>query len=72
MEIDRNTINTLLSLDDARLKFVIDRLASGVGIDLDAFGLRKSSVAEIRKKLASLSDAELELARRQIKEKNGG
>ena len=68
MQLDRNAINTLLSLDDARLKYIIDRMATSIGIDLEAFGLKDRSAYEIRKKLSDLSDEELELARRQINE----
>ena len=72
MQLDRNAINTLLSLDDARLKFVIDRMASSVGIDLDTFELRDRTVSEIRQRLSSLTDEELETARRQIESAKGG
>ena len=66
MQLDRNAINTLLSLDDARLKFIIDRMAESVGIDLDSFGLRNVSIGEIRRKLSSISDEELKRAADQI------
>ena len=66
MQLDRNAIKTLLSLDDARLKFVIDRMAESVGIDLDSFGLRNVNVGEIRQKLSSLTDEELQRAADQI------
>ena len=69
MQLDRNAINTLLSLDDARLKFIIDRMAESVGIDLDSFGLRGGSISQIRQKLQNLTDEELEMAARQIDQK---
>lgn len=69
MQLDRNAINTLLSLDDARLKFIIDRMAESVGIDLDSFGLRGGSISQIRQKLQNLTDEELEMAARQIEQK---
>ena len=72
MQLDRNAINTLLSLDDARLTFVIDRMASSVGIDLDTFELRDRTVSEIRQRLSSLTEEELETARRQIESAKGG
>lgn len=70
MQLDRNAINTLLSLDDARLKFIIDRMAESVGIDIDSFGLRGAHVSQIREKLRNLTDEELERAARQINERN--
>lgn len=69
MQLDRNAINTLLSLDDARLKFIIDRMAESVGIDLDSFGLRGACVSQIRQRLRDLTDEELERAARQIAQK---
>ena len=66
MQLDRNSINTLLALDDAQLKFVINKVAATVGIDTSYFGLKGQDVDVIRRKLLAITDAELEEARRQM------
>ena len=72
MQLDRNSINTLLALDDAQLKFVINKVAATVGIDTSYFGLKGEDVGVIRKRLSSITDAELDEARRQMENKRGG
>ena len=66
MQLDRNSINTLLALDDAQLKFVINKVAATVGIDTSYFGLKGQDVDVISRKLLAITDAELEEARRQM------
>ena len=71
MQLDRRSIDTLLALDDAQLKFVINRVAATVGIDTAYFGLKGQDVDVIRKRLQSITDAELSEARRQMEKKKG-
>ncbi len=72
MQLDRKSIDTLLALDDAQLKFVINRVAATVGIDTAYFGLKGQDVDVIRKRLQSITDAELSEARRQMENKQRG
>ena len=72
MQLDRNSINTLLALDDAQLKFVINRLAVNMGVDIGQFDLNTDDAQKIRRILSSLTDADIALAQRQIDEKRRG
>ena len=66
MKIDKNAVDSLLALDDAQLSFLINHMAQRVGLDLDSFGIRGADIATVRRRLASISDEELERASRQI------
>ena len=59
MQIDRNALEGLLSLNDRQLLTVINRLASGSGIDPSQFNIDVSSVASIRQAISGASDEEL-------------
>ena len=64
MEIKRENIDKLLSLNDWQLKMIIQRLASESGIDPSQFNIDTTSIESIRRALSTASDAEL----RQIAE----
>lgn len=59
MQIDRNALEGLLSLNDRQLLTVINRLASESGIDPSQFNIDVSSVASIRQAISGASDEEL-------------
>ena len=59
MQLDRDSLNKLLSLNDRQLKAVIGRLASESGIDLSAFSLDTKDVAALRSALQSATDEDL-------------
>ena len=59
MQIDRNALEGLLSLNDRQLLTVINRLASESGIDPSQFNIDVSSVASIRRAISGASDEEL-------------
>ena len=59
MQIDRNALEGLLSLNDRQLLSVINRLASESGIDPSQFNIDVSSVASIRQAISGASDEEL-------------
>ena len=59
MQIDRNALEGLLSLNDRQLLTVINRLASESGIDPSQFNIDVSSVASIRQTISGASDEEL-------------
>jgi hypothetical protein len=72
MQLDRKALETLASLDDAQLKFVINRLAVNMGVDIGQFNLNTDDAQKIRRILSSLTDADIALAQRQIDEKRRG
>ena len=59
MQIDRNALEGLLSLNDRQLLSVINRLATESGIDPSQFNIDVSSVASIRQAISGASDEEL-------------
>ena len=59
MEIKRENIDKLLSLNDWQLKMIIQRLATESGIDPSQFNIDTNSIESIRQALATASDAEL-------------
>ncbi len=59
MEIDRKTLDRLLSLNDATLRAVIERAARENGIDLSDFNISDGDVAGIRRALSEATDDDL-------------
>ena len=72
MQLDRKALDTLAALDDAQLKFLINRLAVNMGVDIGQFDLKTDDAQKIRRILSSLTDADIALAQRQIDEKRRG
>lgn len=65
MQINREGLNKLLSLNDFQLKMMINRLAAQSGIDPAQFNIDPSSIESIRKALSSATDADLERIAKQ-------
>ena len=59
MQIDRNALEQLLSLNDRQLKHIIQRLAAESGIDPAEFNIDPKSIESIRSALRSASDEDL-------------
>lgn len=59
MQIDRASLEKLLTLNDRQLKMIITRLAAESGIDPAEFNLDLCDVSALRKALSSASDADL-------------
>ena len=59
MQIDRDSIDKLLTLNDRQLKLIIQRLASESGIDPAQFNIDPKSIASIRSALSGASDEDL-------------
>jgi hypothetical protein len=59
MEINRDSINRLLSLNDRQLKSIIQSLARESGIDPAEFNIDSSSITSIRSALSGASDEDL-------------
>lgn len=59
MEINRDSINRLLSLNDRQLKSIIQSLAKESGIDPTDFNIDTNSIVSIRSALSEASDEDL-------------
>ena len=60
MQINRESLDKLLSLNDFQLKMMINRLAAQGGIDPAQFNIDPSSIESIRRVLSSATDTDLE------------
>ena len=59
MQIDQKTLNKLLSMNDAQLGNVLQKIAAEAGIDPLALGLNPENIDSVRRALGSVSEAEL-------------
>jgi uncharacterized protein YihD (DUF1040 family) len=59
MEIKRENVDKLLSLNDWQLKMIIQKIANESGIDPSQFNIDTNSIDSIRKALSSATDEEL-------------
>jgi len=59
MEINRDSINKLLNLNDRQLKTIIQNLARESGIDPSEFNINTESIESIRSALTGASDEDL-------------
>ena len=60
MQIDRASLEKLLSLNDRQLKLVINKLATDSGIDPGSFNIDLKDIESIRRALSSATDSDLE------------
>ena len=75
MQIDRKTLDGLLSLNDRQLMMIINRIVSESGIDPAQFNIDTNSISSIRSAISGASDAELNMIVEQYqanKKKGGG
>lgn len=59
MQIDREALEKLLTLNDRQLKMVIGKLAADSGIDPASLNIDPTSIESIRRALSSATDADL-------------
>ena len=59
MKLDRKALERLLSLNDAQLQAVIQKLASDYGLDLSSLQIKQGDMASLRRVLQGTSDEEL-------------
>lgn len=62
MQLDRNAINKLLSLNDFQLKVVISRLLKENGIDPSMLNIDTKNMASIRRSLENATDEDIKRA----------
>jgi hypothetical protein len=72
MEINRDAINRLLTLNDKQLKAVIQNIAKESGIDPAEFNIDTNSIASIRGALSGATDEELRRIAQQYEENQKG
>lgn len=66
MQLDRNAVERLLSMNDAQLKFIITKLAVERGLDLSTFNITGDDINSIRYALKTATDADLARATEQL------
>lgn len=62
MQLDRNAINKLLSLNDFQLKIVISRLLKENGIDPSMLNIDTKNMSSIRRSLENATDEDIKRA----------
>jgi hypothetical protein len=67
MNLDKNSLNMLLSLDDAHLSVVIRQLAAGAGIPAESLNLGPNELKGIRQALSIATDGDISRAAELIK-----
>lgn len=72
MKLDKNTIATLLALDDEQLKAVIRGLAARSGVDLGTLNISEQDIAGVRRALSMATDEDIARAARQLGLQGGG
>ena len=59
MKLDRRALDRLLSLNDAQLATVIEKLTREYGVDLEGLNISTADMAALRRTLRSTTDEEL-------------
>lgn len=74
MQIDRKSLEKLLTLNDRQLAAMIKRIAGEGGIDLSSFNVNPQDLESVRQALRGATDEDLLNITRQYEEmkKNGG
>lgn len=71
MQLDRSSLNKLLSLNDRQLQSIMIRLAEQSGIDPKEFNIDLKSVASIRNALREATDDDLKKIAEQYEANKG-
>ena len=59
MQLDRNMLNSLLSMNDAQLAMLVQKIAAESGLSLSSVGLNEESIQGLRNALQSATDADI-------------
>ena len=59
MKLDRKALDRLLSLNDAQLAAVIEKLTRDYGVDLGGLNISTADMAALRRVLRDTTDADL-------------
>jgi hypothetical protein len=68
MQLDRKTLQKLLSLNDEQLTTVIRTLAESSGLDLSEFNIRPDDINSIRTALSGATEEDLLRATEQLRD----
>jgi len=66
MQLDKKTLNMLLSLNDAQLVNIIKTISEKSGLDLSSFNITSNDVKSIRYALENASDEDIKKAQESI------
>lgn len=66
MQLDKKTLNMLLSLNDAQLVNIIKTISEKSGLDLSSFNISANDVQSIRRALENASDDDIRRAQESI------
>ena len=74
MQIDRKSLEKLLTLNDRQLGLVIKKLAAESGIDPAALNINPNDIASIRRALSGATDEDIKMITQQYEDykRNGG
>ena len=74
MQIDRKSLEKLLTLSDRQLEFVIKKLASESGIDPSVLNINPNDIASVRRALSGATDDDIKMITKQYEDykRNGG
>ena len=74
MQIDRKSLEKLLTLNDWQLGLVIKKLASESGIDPATLNINPNDIASVRRALAGATDEDIRKITQQYEDykRNGG
>ena len=67
MKLDRKALDRLLSLNDAQLSAVIEKLTQEYGVDLSGLHLSTADMAALRRTLRATTDEELMAFTRKLR-----
>jgi hypothetical protein len=66
MQIDRATLERLLTLSDGQLKFIMGKIAGENGIDLSGLNVNLGDMSSVRNAIRNISDRDLAAISAQI------
>ena len=74
MQIDRKSLEKLLTLNDRQLGAMINKIARDSGLDLSSFNINPGDIASVRRALSTATDEDIQRITEQYAEskKNGG
>ena len=74
MQIDRRSLEKLLTLNDRQLEIVIKRIAAESGIDPAALNINPNDISSVRRALSGATDEDIKMITQQYEDykRNGG
>ena len=74
MQIDRKSLEKLLTLNDRQLEMMIKKIAAESGIDPAALNINPNDISSVRRALSGATDEDIKMITQQYEsyKKNGG